>query len=154
MPSFDRRGFVVIPPKQLKKVYGLPENKLDSFSSQLTTIQAQYTVEDMDIIRNPFHAKILSNQLPKNLDELTKGMAEELALAFEKYWGSSTSWKSVHVWSSSASIIARSMNRVFVGEPLCMCLASFESTYLDTDVYRSRRGVYPSAKQAWNVCVR
>jgi hypothetical protein len=135
MPSFDRGGFLVIPPKQLKKVYGLPENKLDAFSSQLTTIQAQYTVEDMDVLRNPFHAKILSNQLPKNLDVLTKGMAEEVALAFEKYWGSSTTWKSVPVWSTSASVIARSMNRVFVGAPLCMCLTSLEKTRLSTDVY-------------------
>jgi hypothetical protein len=117
MPSFDRGGFLVIPPKQLKKVYGLPENKLDAFSSQLTTIQAQYTVEDMDVLRN------------------TKGMAEEVALAFEKYWGSSTTWKSVPVWSTSASVIARSMNRVFVGAPLCMCLTTLEKTRLGTDVY-------------------
>ncbi|KAF1962613.1 hypothetical protein CC80DRAFT_488023 [Byssothecium circinans] len=36
MPSFDRGGFIVVPPTQLKRLYGLPENKLDSFSSQLT----------------------------------------------------------------------------------------------------------------------
>jgi hypothetical protein len=120
MPSFDRGGFIVIPPTQLKKFYNLPENKLDSFSSQLTTIQAQYTIEDLDIMHNPFHTKILSNQLPKNLDELSKGMAEELAFGFEKYWGSSTSWEAVPAWSSSVNIVARSMNRIFVGAPVCM----------------------------------
>ena len=84
---------VITRPIRLNVVprYQLP----DSFSSQLTAIQAQYTIEDLDILHNPFHAKILSNQLPKNLDELTKGMAEELAFGFEKYWGSSTSWEAV-----------------------------------------------------------
>ncbi|KAF2635623.1 putative Ent-kaurene oxidase, partial [Massarina eburnea CBS 473.64] len=119
MPSFDRGGVVVVPPTELKSLYSLPESKLDSFSSQRTTIQAQYTVEDLDILHNPFHAKILTNQLPKNLDELTKGMAEELVLGFEQHWGTPTSWKSVPVWSSSLSIVGRCMNRIFVGAPLC-----------------------------------
>jgi hypothetical protein len=61
MPSFGRGGVVVVPPTQLKKLYSLPEGKLDSFSSQLTTIQAQYTIEDLDILHHPFHAKILTN---------------------------------------------------------------------------------------------
>ncbi|KAF2793661.1 cytochrome P450 [Melanomma pulvis-pyrius CBS 109.77] len=119
MPSFDRGGFIVIPPMQLKKLYGLPESRLDSFSSQLTAIQAQYTIEDLDILHNPFHAKILTNQLPKHLDELTKGMVQELTFGFEKYWDSPTSWKSVPAWSSSLSIVARSMNRIFIGAHVC-----------------------------------
>lgn len=120
MPSFDRGGFVVVPPVHLKKLYGLPESKLDSFSSQLTAIQAQYTIEDLDILQNPFHARILGNQLPKNLDRLTSAMAEELDLGFNKYWSSSgDEWASVTAWSSSVNIVARSMNRVFVGAPIC-----------------------------------
>lgn len=119
IPSFDMGGFVVVPPTQLKRLYGLPDTKLDTLSSQLTVIQAQYTIEDLDILHQPFHTKILGAQLPKALGELTTGMAKQVALGLEKNWGVSEEWKEVTLNSSVANVISRSMNFVYVGEELC-----------------------------------
>lgn len=109
----------MIPPTQLKSIYNLPESKLDVYTSQSETIQADYTVEDPDIFHNSFHVNVIRNQLTRNLGELTSGIVEELALGFTKYWGSSPEWEAVRVWPSCLKIVAQSANRVFLGAPQC-----------------------------------
>lgn len=119
-PSIDRGAFVVVPPAQLKQIYGLPETKLDVHASQYETIQAKYTVGDPRVYGNPFHVNVIRNQITRNLDYLTPGIVEELALGFEKHWGNSTEWKAVPAWPSCLQIVAESVNRVFLGAPECM----------------------------------
>ena len=110
---------VIVPPSQIRHILGRSENEVDAYGSQNESIQAPYTIKDRDIYINNFHVDVLRKQLTKNLHLLTADMAEELALGFEQYWGTSTEWVSVRAWDSVLKIVARAANRVFIGLPLC-----------------------------------
>lgn len=118
-PSIDRGAFVVVPPAQLKQIYGLPESQLDVHSSQTETIQAKYTVGNPDIFDNAFHVNVIRNQITRNLAFFTPAIAEELDLGFGKHWGTSTEWKTVEAWPTILKIVSGAANRVFLGTPYC-----------------------------------
>ncbi|KAF1996337.1 cytochrome P450 [Amniculicola lignicola CBS 123094] len=125
-PSIDRGAFVVVPPNQLKPIYNLPESEVDVHWSQSETIQAKYTVANPEVFQNGFHVNVIRNQLTRNLDYLTKGIAEELELGFARHWGNTKEWTSVLAWPSCLRIVAESVNRVFVGAPQCRDAAFLE----------------------------
>jgi hypothetical protein len=118
-PSIDRGAFVVVPPAQLKQIYGLPESQLDVHSSQTETIQAKYTVGSPDIFDNAFHVNVVRNQITRNIALFTPAIAEELELGFDKYWGNSTDWRTVEAWPTILKIVSGAANRVFLGTPYC-----------------------------------
>lgn len=119
MPSIDRGALVVVPPAQLRKIYNLPMSQLDVHLSQNDTVQAKYTVGDPDIIENGFHVTVIRNQIKRNLAFFTPAIAEELELGLDKYWGSSTEWRTVEAWPTILKIVSRAANRVFLGTPYC-----------------------------------
>lgn len=119
MPSLDRGDFVVVPPKQLKRVYGLPTNVLDVHATQNDTLQAKYTVGDQDIISKSFQIDVIRHQMTRNLDILTPVVASELELGFRRWWGDLTEWKDLSIWDSCLKLIEGAANGAFCGAPLC-----------------------------------
>lgn len=81
-------------------------------------------IGDEDIYLNNLHFEVVRKQLTKNLGVLTGGIAEELALAFERRWGTSQEWTTIRVYESLQGIVAQAANRVFVGSALCLCVGS------------------------------
>ena len=123
IPSLDRDNVIMIPPSQLKKVYGLPERILDVRSTQKSTIQTMYTIGDQDIIENDFQISVIRHQITRNLVHLTPIIATELKVGFDRYWGDSMEWKELRIWDSCLKLIAGAANGAFCGEPLCKLLS-------------------------------
>lgn len=119
LPSMAKEPVVIIPPAHLRHILSKPEGEIDAYGPQNETIQAPYTIRDEDIWINNYHFDIVRKQLTKNLPFLADEIAEELAFAFEHYWGSDGDWKNVPAWDSLLQIISRASNRVFIGVPLC-----------------------------------
>ncbi|KAH6664561.1 cytochrome P450 [Halenospora varia] len=119
IPCLDRGNVVMIPPKQLKKVYGLPESILDVYWTQNDTIQTKYTIGDQDIIKNGFQMSVIRNQITRNLAHLTPVIATELKEGFNRYWGDTTEWKELRIWDSCLKLIVGAANGAFCGTPLC-----------------------------------
>lgn len=119
IPSIDRGPMVVIPPKQLKKVYGASEAIIDVHNTGNETIQTRWTIGDKKIYEKSFHMNVIRNQLTRNLDKVTPLLSRELESAFKKYWGGSDDWQEVYVWDTCLKLVAGASNSIFVGAPLC-----------------------------------
>ncbi|KAI0546095.1 ent-kaurene oxidase [Xylaria curta] len=120
LPSIDRGMSLVVPPKQIRKVYGLPDTILDVHSTANDTIQTKWTIWDDEVSENDFQMNLIRNQLTRNLDILTPPIAIELEEGFRREWGLSTeSWKSVDIWKSAMRIIGGAANSAFCGPELC-----------------------------------
>ncbi|KAI0481797.1 ent-kaurene oxidase [Xylaria cf. heliscus] len=120
LPTIDRGGLLVIPPRQIKRLYGLPENVLDVKTTGNNTIQTRWTVWDDEVAENNFQMNVIRNQITRNLNILTPGISEELVKGFDREWGSDMkNWKTISVWTSALRLIAGAANGAFCGPPLC-----------------------------------
>ncbi|KAI3317912.1 ent-kaurene oxidase [Xylariaceae sp. AK1471] len=120
LPTIDRGALLVVPPRQIKRLYGLPENVLDVKTTGNNTIQTRWTVWDDEVAENNFQMNVIRNQITRNLNILTPPIAEELLTGFEREWGNDMkNWKTVSVWTSALRLIAGAANGAFCGPPLC-----------------------------------
>jgi hypothetical protein len=116
----DRGNVLVVPPRHVKSLYSLPEDILEVTLTGNRSIQTDWTIWDDEVANNPFQMNVIRRQLTQNLDVLTPVIAQELQLGFEREWGTSTdTWKEIHTWASSLSLIAGAANSAFCGQPLC-----------------------------------
>ena len=118
-PSLAYGPLVILPPSQVRQILSMPDRQIHTAEPQQEVVQAPYTICDPNIYENRFHFDVVRRQLSKNLALFTEDIAEELALGFEQYWGTSSEWTTVKAWDSALKIIARAANRVFVGAQLC-----------------------------------
>ncbi|KAI1120267.1 ent-kaurene oxidase [Nemania abortiva] len=120
IPSLDRGPMIVIPPRQIKNLYDLPESVLDIHATQNVTIQTRWTIKDQEVADNDFQISVVRHQITRNLATLTPVIATELKLGFERWWGlDTTHWKEVKIWDSCLKLIAGASNGAFCGQPLC-----------------------------------
>ncbi|KAI1775357.1 ent-kaurene oxidase [Hypoxylon cercidicola] len=120
IPSIDRGPMMVVPPKQIRKVYGFPTTVLDVYNTANNTIQTKWTIWDTEVSENNFQMNLIRNQLTRNLDILTPPIAQELEEGLKREWGlSTTEWKYVDIWTSAMRIIGGAANSAFCGEPMC-----------------------------------
>lgn len=120
LETLDRGKFLIIPPKYVKDIYGLPESVLDVSRTADESIQTAWTVWDDLITDLPLHMHVVRNQITKNLGILTPAIGHELEKGFEREWGTSTTrWKSVHPWTTTLRITAAAANAALCGYPLC-----------------------------------
>lgn len=77
----------MVPPRQLKPIYDLPEAVIDAHWTQSENIQAKYTVGDPEVFSHIFHVSVIRNQITRNLGSLTGGIVDELSLGFKRHWG-------------------------------------------------------------------
>jgi hypothetical protein len=110
---------VVIPPRQLRKIYNATDTTIDVHDTGNDTLQAYWTIRDPEVYDNNFQMNVIRNQLTRNLDKITPIIATELEHAFDRFWGTDAEWKEVSVWDSCLKLIAGASNAMFVGEPLC-----------------------------------
>ncbi|KAI0003122.1 cytochrome P450 [Xylariaceae sp. FL0662B] len=121
MPSIERGIAVIIPPRQLKRVYGLPEDVVGVQAAQDQTLQVDWTIWDKRITGVRFHISVIRHQLTRNLKQLTPAIADELKRGFDQWWGTGTEWRELSIWDSCFKLVAGASNRAFCGVPLCNC---------------------------------
>ncbi|KAL4925061.1 cytochrome P450 [Aspergillus undulatus] len=120
LPSLDRGPVVILPLKQVKPTYGLPETIVDAHNTQNETIQTKWTIWDQEIAENSkLHINVIRNQMTRNLGHLVPVLAGEIAFALKRSWGAGTQWKELVIWDSCLEMIAGAGNAAFCGYPLC-----------------------------------
>ncbi|CAG9998330.1 unnamed protein product [Clonostachys byssicola] len=128
IPCLDRGPVVIVPPKQLKKVYNQPLSVLDVYVTQNQTIQTKYTISEQDIVKNSFQISVIRHQMTRNLEHLTPLIATELKVGFEEWWGTDqVGWRDLRIWDTSLKLIAGAANGAFCGPPLCRNAAFLDS---------------------------
>ncbi|KAM4066397.1 cytochrome p450 [Hirsutella rhossiliensis] len=119
IPSLEHGLTVVIPPQQIKKVYGLSESVLDVKQVQHENMQLRWTFPDPHLHAEQLHITVVRNQLTQNIPILAPRVAAEIEFGFERSWGYDGEWNEVRTWSSALRIIAGAANGAFCGLPLC-----------------------------------
>ncbi|KAI1207437.1 ent-kaurene oxidase [Annulohypoxylon truncatum] len=119
IPSIERGPTVIVPPRQLKGIYGLPENVLDVHATQDQTLQSRWTIWDKEVANFGIHISVIRHQLTRNLEILTPTIAAEIELGFKRWWGTGKDWKEISVWDTCLKLIAGAANSAFCGKPLC-----------------------------------
>ena len=110
---------MILPPTVLHDLLNRPDNEIDALEVQIESLQAQYTIPNDRVLRDNYHFDVVRKQITRNLPIMTQGIAEEIDLAFKRYWGTSTEWKSVQLLETCLKIVARTANRAFLGTELC-----------------------------------
>ncbi|KAI0809679.1 ent-kaurene oxidase [Xylaria sp. FL0064] len=119
VPSLDRGPQVIVPPRQIRKVYSLPEDILDVDETQDQTLQIKWTVWDDVVAKERLHVYVVRNQLNRNLKNITEAIADEINFGFSRMWGMDPDWKDVKIWDTCLRIVAGAANGAFCGQPLC-----------------------------------
>ncbi|GAW13575.1 hypothetical protein ANO14919_029620 [Xylariales sp. No.14919] len=117
--TLDRGRMIVLPHKQMKTLYKLPEDRLDVFGTLQQQIQAQYTVRDQRVVRDPYHRHLIPSQITRGLDVFTPQMVTEIENGFKSIWSTKTEWTEVPVWKACFHAVTRATNASLCGAPLC-----------------------------------
>ena len=119
-PTFSNDPLVIVPPACVRDILNRPETDLEARGPQRDLIQAPYTIQEKEVYINDFHMRLARKELTRNLPLLTEDIANEIALGFERFWGSPTEWSTVTVQDSIIGVLAGVANRVIAGAELCM----------------------------------
>ena len=109
----------------------MPDNVLSALEAQIEMLQADYTLLNPDLARQPHHHDVIRTDLTRQLANLTGEIMSELEAGFDETWGlDSHKWNEIAVYNNMAHIVARTSNRVFVGLPLCKCSWSSKNHFI------------------------
>jgi hypothetical protein len=110
----------MVPASYVKWMAEQPQDVLSACKYNREVVQTDYTLLDPTLARNPLHDPVIRRDLTRNLGSLVPDVEEELQFAVDKFWGSDTeNWTEVGVFDTMMQIVARTSNRIFVGQPLC-----------------------------------
>ena len=110
---------VVLPPSEINWIISQPEAILSAQEMHREQLQADWAFLDENIVKHPIHQDVIRGNMVRKLDSFTEPVMDELRQCFDDYWGSSTEWHEVNIWSSMMKFFARTSNRMFVGLPMC-----------------------------------
>lgn len=122
-------GIIVVPRDLLKEFFAAPSEYL-SLSEGLEDIDFRH-VFHTNILHNPYHKRVIKNQLTENIPKFLPEMMDELRAIFNDdleiinestnrcYLFKGVDWTSIAVHETARKIVVRINQRVFVGLPLC-----------------------------------
>ncbi|KAI5457522.1 cytochrome P450 [Mariannaea sp. PMI_226] len=112
-------SWIQFPPSLLTYLTSTQDHIFNALASHEHSFQMEYTIPDafqeaylpVDIIRK---------YLPRKLPSLTADIMEELTESADEQWGTNTeNWNIVSVYETCMNIIARTSNRLLVGDSVC-----------------------------------
>ncbi|KAH7128940.1 cytochrome P450, partial [Dactylonectria macrodidyma] len=127
IPSFRKGKVLILPPAQMKAIYGKRENELHAHGPAAEALSFEYTIRDPAVYPSNYTVDVIRKWITKKFDELAAELQEELCLAVDEQFGLDNEWQDVQLWPAVQRIFARGFNRVVVGLPLCR-----DVTYLET----------------------
>ncbi|KAF4972597.1 hypothetical protein FSARC_870 [Fusarium sarcochroum] len=127
IPSFRKGKVLILPPAQLKAIYGKRENELQAHGPAGEALSFEWTIRDREVYPSNYTVDVIRKWITKRFDEFAAELQEELCLAVDEQFGLSDEWRDVQLWPAVQRIFTRGLNRVLVGFPLCR-----DATYLET----------------------
>lgn len=109
---------VLLPPKMVTEIKGLPENTLSATEAVREALMSKYTNfcpgEHGDLL-----GLLVRTKLGQNLSRLAPALQEELEFLVSKEFPVCDEWTSVKVQPFSLRTVARLSGRIFVGSDVC-----------------------------------
>ncbi|KEY72636.1 hypothetical protein S7711_06270 [Stachybotrys chartarum IBT 7711] len=129
IPAIGFGDAIMLPVSETQWVAEQPEDVLSLHEQAMHSLQTDYTVGDPQLIRKPFHHKLIVTSLTSKIGDLVPDVADECEWSFDKYWGDDTEqWNEIGVYDTLRYIIGSVTNRVFVGLPYCRDMKLVDSS--------------------------
>ncbi|KAH8819202.1 cytochrome P450 [Xylogone sp. PMI_703] len=130
-----QKEFVILPNSSVKWIIGQPDDVLGALAAQANSLEAEWTLwGNQTLINRVVHKELVVRDLTRAVSYVVPQTMEEVAAGFDEFWGTDTeNWREVNVFETAMKVVARSVNRTFVGFPLCR-----------NDEYLSYAGQYAS----------
>lgn len=111
---------VVIPHTEHKWLIDQPDSVLSIDASMMDKVQLHYTFFNQGVLRHPVHHELLHKRLTREVGNMIPDLLDEIRAATDECWGIDTdTWKEVCVYETMRPVLGRTINRAFVGKPLC-----------------------------------
>lgn len=129
-PILDLGTAVIIPPTELAWFLDQPESELSTHYHQLDAFQFNWNLTDPRLVEdaNPIHHALISTKLTREINNVLPVLADEIARSIREAWGTDTeNFKELCPMDDMPYAIARVVNRVFVGAPMCYSKALMDN---------------------------
>ncbi|KAF7359678.1 hypothetical protein MVEN_00692100 [Mycena venus] len=119
VPRMFRWDYIVSGTTLVDELTSAPENVISIVEGMQEELQADLTL-DSEVFRNASRVDIVRGALTRNLNRFFPDLYDELICACEDVFAlNGTEWKLVPALPSMKRLIARAINRIFVGLPVC-----------------------------------
>ncbi|KAE9389794.1 cytochrome P450 [Gymnopus androsaceus JB14] len=95
-----------------------PDAQLDIKEANGDTLQVEYTLSKQ-VILNPYHVAVVRTPLTRNIATRFAEVRDEIVAAFADLIPAQEDWVKISAYTTSFQIVGRTINRFFVGLPLC-----------------------------------
>jgi hypothetical protein len=122
--SWTGGALVVVPPSQMPDLLTrpdkLPDSEITNIYGLIETIQLPFVISDRNIYENVLHFDVVRRKMvaKKDINSLAVTTGDEMDFAFRNTWGTSSEWKTVNGWDACGAIIARTAQRILIGQEL------------------------------------
>ncbi|KAI0795967.1 cytochrome P450 [Abortiporus biennis] len=120
IPQITRWQVVVTGRKFIEELRKADDEDLSFVEAVNENFQLDYTIGP-EINAKPFHIAVVRGHLTRNIGTIIPKVLDEIQLAFQDIIPPHRGWTSVSAHDAVLEIVCRTVNRIFVGEPLC-CL--------------------------------
>ncbi|KAI9465948.1 cytochrome P450, partial [Lactarius psammicola] len=118
--TFRRWMVLASSPELIEDVRKAPDNVLSITASAIELLQAEYTLDLLDMDTD-YHTDVIRSKLTRNIDVTFKEVRDELVRSLDVsiplIWN--VDWVKVPVIETMQRVVSATTNRVFVGTPLC-----------------------------------
>ncbi|KAG6848382.1 hypothetical protein H0H93_000731, partial [Arthromyces matolae] len=117
IPDVSRWLVVVSGERYIEELRKAPDDYISFRAQAHDSLQLLYTVGP-EII-NSYHVDVVRSSLTRNFVERFPDVQDEIVMTFKEYIPSTEGWTSVAALPTIRKIVSRSVNRLFIGLPLC-----------------------------------
>ncbi|KAK5996321.1 Cytochrome P450 monooxygenase gloP [Cladobotryum mycophilum] len=117
MKNWPLKSDLMMPINEIRRLMKEPDSVLSLSTVIEDSFSTQYT---LPFAEHPTQETVVRKYLTKKLPELTADIMDEIEASLAEIWGTDTAnFRDVPILGTVEKILARSNNRVFVGQPLC-----------------------------------
>ena len=110
----------MVPPEYIKWVTEQPENILTAHKPLREMVGIPYLVPTMDAKHDMYIMDVIRKDVTRSLGTLQPDIIRDMRESVDRLFGTDTEkWREVPLYGTVQSILFKSSNRMFVGEPLC-----------------------------------
>ncbi|EMD40104.1 hypothetical protein CERSUDRAFT_45258, partial [Gelatoporia subvermispora B] len=137
--AFFDRWMVVVSGHLIEEIGRLPDDQVSFQRGAQELLQSKWTL-GRETTEDPYHIEVIKEKLTRNLATVLPQVMDEIQHAFDDQIPTKgDEWTEIHALPVMTKIVARVVNRAFVGVPFCR-----DPTYLRLasgmigDVYKGR----------------
>ncbi|KAK3312068.1 cytochrome P450 [Apodospora peruviana] len=123
LPNIVNGHEVIIPTHYMNWLLEQPDTVLSQFETNRQFMCGDYTMLQHDMIRKDKWSRlsdIVKREMTRDIDDYVDDIVDEVQDSLKSLWGSNTEeWHEINVYDVMSEVVARVVNRVFVGLPLC-----------------------------------